>query len=114
MNKLFFVDNADTINATSIQVGVVTNKTGAVHIHWDDPPAPNGLIVTYEIEYSKSNLQNVSHMSEDLCCINCTDILVVVNLPLFVLVPCLSNFSTKKNYLKVSDSEFYYSGNTYS
>lgn len=48
------------MNTSSIKVDMKNNKTGAVHIHWDDPPNPNGLIVTYEIEYSKSNIQNVS------------------------------------------------------
>ena len=53
-------ETADNVNTSSIKVDMKNNKTGAVHIHWDDPPNPNGLIVTYEIEYSKSNIQNVS------------------------------------------------------
>jgi len=53
-------EKADTVNSSTIQATPVTNKTGAVYIRWEDPTSPNGLIVAYEIEYIKSNLQNVS------------------------------------------------------
>nr|AYV97262.1 insulin-like peptide receptor [Sinonovacula constricta] len=50
---------ADTINASTIMVTSVQNNTGAVRITWMDPEMPNGLILTYEIEYMKTNINNV-------------------------------------------------------
>lgn len=38
----------------------MVNKTGAVHIKWQDPSNPNGLILTYDIEYMNQNIKNVS------------------------------------------------------
>ncbi len=39
-------DNLDSANVT------IRNDTdNQIHIYWFDPPAPNGLIVTYDIEY---------------------------------------------------------------
>ncbi|XP_052795238.1 insulin-like peptide receptor isoform X2 [Mya arenaria] len=52
-------EKADGINSSSVAWLPVANQTNAVHITWDDPPKPNGLIVTYEIEYKKSNIQHV-------------------------------------------------------
>lgn len=50
---------ADNINSSTIKVDSINNRTGAVHIRWQDPPHPNGLIITYELEYSKSKILNV-------------------------------------------------------
>lgn len=66
---LYFVDKADSVNITTVKTQLVTNKTGAIHIRWEDPPNPNGLIVTYEIEYMKSSLPDVSVCSLlNICC----------------------------------------------
>ncbi|XP_060592514.1 insulin-like peptide receptor [Ruditapes philippinarum] len=50
---------ADTINSSLVDVKYMVNKTGAVHIKWQDPPNPNGLILTYDIEYMNQNIKNV-------------------------------------------------------
>ena len=57
---LLFSEVADNVNISTIEIKMINNKTSAVHIRWEDPLSPNGLILTYEIEYSKSNIQNVS------------------------------------------------------
>lgn len=50
---------ADNINSSSISIGVMKNKTGEVMLKWAPPPNPNGIIITYEIKYSDSNINNV-------------------------------------------------------
>jgi len=54
-------ERADTINASLVTVQRANNRTNAVVIKWQDPQKPNGLIVNYEIEYKKANIQNVSY-----------------------------------------------------
>lgn len=61
---IIFPDNADSINSSLVTVTFLTNKTGAVHIKWQDPLKPNGLILTYDIEYMNQNIKNVSFTAE--------------------------------------------------
>ena len=63
------------MNTSTVESTVINNRTGAVNIRWSDPVSPNGLILTYEIEYSKSNIQNVSSLSllkplPIMCCLS--------------------------------------------
>ena len=53
-------DHADAVNSSTIEIIHVKNTTRAVYIKWKDPRMPNGLILTYEIEYMKANINNVS------------------------------------------------------
>ncbi|XP_078313794.1 insulin-like peptide receptor isoform X3 [Crassostrea virginica] len=43
---------ADNIDPTSIKI-YMSNKTGEVVVYWDEPQDPNGLILSYDIHYSK-------------------------------------------------------------
>ncbi|KAL5004286.1 hypothetical protein ScPMuIL_017742 [Solemya velum] len=52
-------DTADNVNTSTVSSKLLKNHTGEVFIQWTDPPAPNGLIVTYEIQYNKVNINNV-------------------------------------------------------
>lgn len=55
-NVILFPVGADTI--TSVQI---TNKSlGMVSLTWDEPKEPNGLILTYQIEYKRKDIDNVS------------------------------------------------------
>ncbi|XP_050401115.2 putative molluscan insulin-related peptide(s) receptor [Patella vulgata] len=47
---------ADTINSTSITSRNI-NKT-VVFINWESPVAPNGLIITFEVEYQKISMND--------------------------------------------------------
>ena len=60
----YILGNADTINSSTIEVHHPKNKTGAIYIKWKDPPKPNGLILSYDIEYVKANIANVSTFSK--------------------------------------------------
>ena len=57
---------ADDIPADSFKVKSTTNKDNSslpspeVELEWSEPPKPNGLIVTYQIEYRNREIQNVS------------------------------------------------------
>ena len=55
-----FIEAADNINATTVKISEVSNHTGQIMIKWESPKNPNGLIVTFEIEYWKTNLVDVS------------------------------------------------------
>ncbi|KAL4228229.1 hypothetical protein ACF0H5_013662 [Mactra antiquata] len=50
---------SDRINSSTVTWELHHNKTNAVHIKWEDPPNPNGLILTYDIEYRNPNIQFV-------------------------------------------------------
>ncbi|XP_052240273.1 insulin-like peptide receptor isoform X2 [Dreissena polymorpha] len=52
-------EESDSLNSSLVNTTMVANNSNAVHIKWQDPVNPNGLIVTYEIEYKKSNIQHV-------------------------------------------------------
>ena len=60
------LDCADDIPADSFKITSSTNKDNTslpspeVKLEWDEPPKPNGLIVTYQIEYKNLEIQNVS------------------------------------------------------
>ncbi|XP_041368267.1 putative molluscan insulin-related peptide(s) receptor [Gigantopelta aegis] len=56
---------ADNINASTVKISEVSNHTGQIMIKWESPKNPNGLIVTFEIEYWKTNL--VDHNPLRLC-----------------------------------------------
>lgn len=45
--------NADNIDPKTIQIYKMSNKTGEVIVKWDEPKEPNGLILSYDIQYSK-------------------------------------------------------------
>ncbi|XP_061172989.1 insulin-like peptide receptor isoform X2 [Saccostrea echinata] len=44
---------ADNIDVNSIKIYKMTNNTGEVIVNWDEPKKPNGLILSYDIQYSK-------------------------------------------------------------
>jgi hypothetical protein len=52
-------------------VEVLNESLGTVKLRWEEPPAPNGIIVTYQIEYKSVENPNVSccrklvHLSSD-------------------------------------------------
>lgn len=60
------LDCADDIPADSFKVVLSTNKDNTslpspeVKLEWEEPAKPNGLIVTYQIEYKNIEIQNVS------------------------------------------------------
>lgn len=56
LNITVFPVGADTI--PSVQI---TNKSlGMVSLTWDEPKEPNGLTLTYQIEYKRKDIDNVS------------------------------------------------------
>lgn len=53
MINLFFSENADNIDPKTIKIYKMSNKTGEVIVYWEEPKEPNGLILSYDIQYSK-------------------------------------------------------------
>lgn len=45
--------NADNIDPKTIKIYKMSNKTGEVIVYWEEPKEPNGLILSYDIQYSK-------------------------------------------------------------
>ena len=59
-----FAEGADDILTENITAQNDTDgRIGRIKLKWQDPPSPNGLIVTYEIQYSRVGVTNVSHVS---------------------------------------------------
>ena len=52
-----FVEGADDVITENITAQNSTD--GRVKLKWQDPPSPNGLVVTYEIKYSRVGVTNV-------------------------------------------------------
>lgn len=56
------LDSADNIppNTFKMSISGENNSLTMVTLQWDEPPQPNGLIITYQIEYKRVDIQNVS------------------------------------------------------
>lgn len=56
------LDSADNIpvNTFRLSISGENNSLTTVTLYWAEPPQPNGLIVTYQIEYKRVDIQNVS------------------------------------------------------
>lgn len=52
-------ETADNIDTATIQIRTENASSGIVYLKWDEPKTPNGLIVTYHIEYKKLDNKNV-------------------------------------------------------
>lgn len=73
---VFFQESKDAINESSIVVVNFTEEAKADRrlIKWDPPDDPNGLIVAYEIEYTRetsSNKVRFCFFEEFFCLIFC-------------------------------------------
>ena len=55
-----YLETADTIDERNITVRNESETSSHVHIRWSDPPVPNGLIITYELEMHKMEAAHVS------------------------------------------------------
>jgi len=53
------VVNADTLDFSGIKVTHDNDEDNVVHIRWQDPPSPNGVILSYELELSRADVANV-------------------------------------------------------
>ncbi|XP_048513218.1 insulin-like receptor [Athalia rosae] len=58
------IDSADDIPQNSFKYNVVVgnNSESTVNLWWKEPPDPNGLIVSYQIEYKNIDIQNVKSL----------------------------------------------------
>lgn len=56
------LESADNIppNTFKMSISGENNSLTMVTLQWDEPPQPNGLIITYQIEYKRVDIQNVS------------------------------------------------------
>lgn len=56
------MESADNIppNTFRLSMSGENNSLPVVTLYWDEPPQPNGLIVTYQIEYKRVDIKNVS------------------------------------------------------
>ncbi|KAL2712200.1 insulin-like receptor isoform X1 [Vespula squamosa] len=55
------LDSADNIPANTFRLSISgeNNSLTTVTLYWAEPPQPNGLIVTYQIEYKRVDIQNI-------------------------------------------------------
>ncbi|XP_023210808.1 insulin-like peptide receptor isoform X2 [Centruroides sculpturatus] len=56
---------ADDIDANTIRVKTENATSGSIYIKWEEPKDPNGLIVSYSIEYKRMNVEN--YKPEAIC-----------------------------------------------
>jgi len=58
------MESADNIplNSFELKTSGENNSYTVVTLSWDEPPQPNGLIVTYQIEYKRIDIKNVSNI----------------------------------------------------
>ncbi|XP_046662039.1 insulin-like peptide receptor isoform X2 [Homalodisca vitripennis] len=52
------LNTADTVPYLNVEVMDSSNHSGDVLLKWEEPKSPNGLIVTYQIEYTRSDIEN--------------------------------------------------------
>ncbi|KDR13786.1 hypothetical protein L798_12081, partial [Zootermopsis nevadensis] len=55
---------ADNVDSSKLVVEVLNESLGTVKLRWEEPPSPNGIIVTYQIEYKSVENPNYSPMVE--------------------------------------------------
>jgi insulin receptor len=48
------------VDSSKLMVEVLNETLGTVKLRWEEPPSPNGIIVTYQIEYKSIENPNVS------------------------------------------------------
>lgn len=62
MYRTLAMENANDIppNTFGLSISGENNSLTVVTLYWDEPPQPNGLIVTYHIEYKRVDIINVS------------------------------------------------------
>ncbi|OXU24559.1 hypothetical protein TSAR_005271 [Trichomalopsis sarcophagae] len=55
------LDHADEIPSGTLRLQKQANNdsTTSIKLTWDEPPRPNGVIVTYQIEYKRVDVQNL-------------------------------------------------------
>ncbi|XP_043252983.1 insulin-like receptor isoform X2 [Colletes gigas] len=59
--RTFALDSADNIPPNTFEMSTSRENnslTTMVTLQWEEPPQPNGLIVTYQIEYKRVDIQN--------------------------------------------------------
>lgn len=57
------MESADNIpvNTFELKTSGENNSLTVITLSWEEPPQPNGLIVTYQIEYKRIDIKNVSN-----------------------------------------------------
>lgn len=56
--------SADRVDSSKLVVEVLNESLGTVKLRWDEPLSPNGIIVTYQIEYKNIENPNYSPLVE--------------------------------------------------
>lgn len=57
------MESADSIPPNTFKLSISGNNSlTIITLYWEEPPQPNGLIVTYQIEYKRVDIKNVSNV----------------------------------------------------
>lgn len=61
--RTLMMDSADNIppDTFKLKYSGENNSLTVITLSWEEPPQPNGLIVTYQIEYKRVDIKNVSN-----------------------------------------------------
>jgi len=51
--------NADTVDWNEVTVTHNRDEKNTVHIGWHDPRSPNGVVLFYELEFTRADIANV-------------------------------------------------------
>lgn len=63
-HRTLAMESADNIppDTFKLKYSGENNSLTTITLSWDEPPQPNGLIVTYQIEYKRVDIKNVSNI----------------------------------------------------
>ncbi|XP_071446667.1 insulin-like peptide receptor isoform X2 [Hetaerina americana] len=58
------LDTADDVDSKSLIIDIFNETAGTVKLKWKEPEKPNGIIVTYQIEYRRVDIENYKPVVE--------------------------------------------------
>lgn len=60
MCRVIVAEGADNITDINVKVQQANQSLGVVRLDWLEPLKPNGLVVTFHIQYKRIDIENVS------------------------------------------------------
>lgn len=60
MSYIFYTEGVDNVGLVRVSIPSANLTSGMVKLMWDEPEDPNGIILTYQIEYRRVDIENVS------------------------------------------------------
>lgn len=65
-NRFLIVGDADNIDSQQVYWEVSNTTHGIVKLKWIEPSNPNSMILTYQVEYWRTDIENVSYLDGNI------------------------------------------------